>query len=85
MVIQALENKAILNKTAFCDTKVVIPPLPVQQRIAGILSAYDELIECVWGYEHYEKIQNNTVAALVSSLRHKLDVISAGAGKRQRG
>jgi len=35
----------ILNKSAFCDTKVVIPPLPVQQRIAGILSAYDELIE----------------------------------------
>ena len=35
----------ILNKSAFCDTKVVVPPLPVQQRIAGILSAYDELIE----------------------------------------
>lgn len=35
----------ILNKSSFCDTKVVVPPLPVQQRIAGILSAYDELIE----------------------------------------
>ncbi len=35
----------ILNKSAFCDTKVVVPPLPVQQRIARILSAYDELIE----------------------------------------
>ena len=35
----------ILNKSAFCDTKLVVPPLPVQQRIAGILSAYDELIE----------------------------------------
>ncbi|MDA8412681.1 MAG: restriction endonuclease subunit S [Desulfobacteraceae bacterium] len=35
----------ILNKSAFCDTKVVIPPLPVQQCIAGILSAYDELID----------------------------------------
>lgn len=35
----------ILNKSAFCDTKVVVPPLPTQQRIAGILSAYDELIE----------------------------------------
>jgi type I restriction enzyme S subunit len=27
------------------DVKVRIPPLPVQKRIAGILSAYDELIE----------------------------------------
>ena len=27
------------------DVKVKVPPLPVQQRIAGILSAYDELIE----------------------------------------
>lgn len=35
----------ILNKSAFCETKVTIPPLPIQQRIAGILSAYDELIE----------------------------------------
>lgn len=35
----------ILNKSAFSDTQVVVPPLPVQQRIAGILSAYDELIE----------------------------------------
>ena len=35
----------ILNKSAFCDLKVSIPPLPVQRRIAGILSAYDELIE----------------------------------------
>ena len=35
----------ILNKSAFCQTKIVVPPLPIQQRIAGILSAYDELIE----------------------------------------
>ncbi len=27
------------------DVKIRIPPLPVQQRIAGILSAYDELME----------------------------------------
>ncbi|MGB7509659.1 MAG: restriction endonuclease subunit S [Pelodictyon phaeoclathratiforme] len=27
------------------DVKVSVPPLPVQRRIAGILSAYDELIE----------------------------------------
>ncbi len=27
------------------DVKVSVPPLPMQQRIAGILSAYDELIE----------------------------------------
>jgi type I restriction enzyme S subunit len=35
----------ILNKSAFCDLKVKIPPLPVQRRMAGILSAYDELME----------------------------------------
>jgi type I restriction enzyme S subunit len=35
----------ILNKSAFCGLKVRIPPLPLQRRIAGILSAYDELIE----------------------------------------
>lgn len=35
----------ILNKSAFCETKVKIPPLSVQHRIAGILSAYDDLIE----------------------------------------
>lgn len=35
----------ILNKSAFCDLKVKIPPLSVQRRIADILSAYDDLIE----------------------------------------
>lgn len=35
----------IINKTAFSDIQVDVPPLPVQRRIAGILSTYDELIE----------------------------------------
>ena len=35
----------IINKTAFSEIEISVPPLPVQQRIAGILSAYDELIE----------------------------------------
>lgn len=35
----------ILNKSAFCDLKVRIPPISIQRRIAGILSAYDDLIE----------------------------------------
>lgn len=35
----------IINKTAFSGIEVSVPPLPVQQRIAGILSVYDELIE----------------------------------------
>jgi type I restriction enzyme S subunit len=35
----------IINKTTFSDIKVSVPPLPFQKRIAGILSAYDELIE----------------------------------------
>jgi type I restriction enzyme S subunit len=35
----------IINKTAFSEIEVNVPPLPIQRRIAGILSAYDELIE----------------------------------------
>jgi type I restriction enzyme S subunit len=35
----------ILNKSAFSDLKVTLPPLIVQRRIARTLSAYDELIE----------------------------------------
>ncbi|MEK6664099.1 MAG: restriction endonuclease subunit S [Pseudomonadota bacterium] len=34
-----------VNKSTFENIEVRVPPLPVQQRIAGILSAYDELIE----------------------------------------
>ena len=35
----------IINKTAFSEIEISVPPLPIQQRIAGILSTYDELIE----------------------------------------
>jgi type I restriction enzyme S subunit len=35
----------IINKTAFSEIEVSVPPLPLQRRIAGILSAYDELME----------------------------------------
>ena len=35
----------IINKTAFSEIEVTVPPLVIQRRIAGILSAYDELIE----------------------------------------
>ena len=35
----------IINKTAFSEIEVSVPALPVQRRSAGILSAYDELIE----------------------------------------
>ena len=35
----------IINKTAFSEIEVRVPPLPVQRRIAGILSAYDERME----------------------------------------
>jgi len=35
----------IINKTAFSEIEVRVPPLPTQRRIASILSAYDELIE----------------------------------------
>jgi type I restriction enzyme S subunit len=33
------------SRDAFYEIPVSLPPLPVQRRIAGILSAYDELIE----------------------------------------
>lgn len=35
----------IINKTAFSDISISTPPLPIQRRIASILSAYDDLIE----------------------------------------
>jgi len=35
----------IVNKTAFESIKVPRPPLPIQRKIASILSAYDDLIE----------------------------------------
>jgi type I restriction enzyme S subunit len=35
----------ILNKSAFSDLKVILPPFPVQRKMAEVLSAYDDLIE----------------------------------------
>lgn len=35
----------IINKTAFSNIEIRVPPLAVQKRIASVLSAYDELIE----------------------------------------
>jgi len=35
----------LVTQTVLKQVKVVVPPLPVQRRIAGILWAYDELIE----------------------------------------
>jgi type I restriction enzyme S subunit len=46
--IRASASGAKIRHTApsrIADVKVRVPPLPVQRRIAGILSAYDELIE----------------------------------------
>jgi type I restriction enzyme S subunit len=34
-----------LNHDAFKSVKILLPPLPTQQRIASILSAYDDMIE----------------------------------------
>lgn len=34
-----------LNRTAAINCKINLPPLPIQQKIATILSAYDDLIE----------------------------------------
>lgn len=38
-------TREALTKTTIEDFEVLQPPLPIQRRIAGILSAYDELIE----------------------------------------
>lgn len=35
----------IVSKSKFAAARVVVPPLPTQRRIAGVLSAYDDLIE----------------------------------------
>ena len=35
----------LVTQTVLKQVKVRVPPLPIQQRIAGIVSAYDELIE----------------------------------------
>lgn len=35
----------ILNKSGFCDLRVLLPSLPTQRKIATILSAYDNLID----------------------------------------
>lgn len=38
-------NQANVSPTQVESIKIPLPPLPIQRRIAGILSAYDELIE----------------------------------------
>ena len=46
--IRALASGAaapIINKSAFSDIELLVPPLPIQRKIAAILSAYDDLIE----------------------------------------
>jgi type I restriction enzyme S subunit len=35
----------LVTQTVLKQVEVLVPPLPIQRRIAGILSAYDELIE----------------------------------------
>jgi type I restriction enzyme S subunit len=35
----------IINKSAFCDLKLSLPPFNLQRKIASILAAYDDLIE----------------------------------------
>ncbi len=38
-------GKAIINKSDFEKIEINLPPLPVQEKIAAILSAYDDLME----------------------------------------
>jgi type I restriction enzyme S subunit len=51
----------ILKKSAFCDLKVRIPTLPVQRRIAGILSAHDDLID-----------NNNRRISILDEMAHQI-------------
>ena len=62
---------------------------PLEQKLleylyerAGRVCSYDDIITAIWGYAQYDKIQNNTLAKLVSNLRRKLNQISEGAGNR---
>lgn len=48
----------------------------------GRLCNYDELATQIWGYQRFEKVENNTIAKTVSNLRRKLDTLSNGAGER---
>lgn len=57
------------------DVKISVPPLPVQQRIAGILSAYDELIE---NSQRRIKILEAMAHALYSERRSGRQVLWAG-------
>ena len=38
-------SQPIFNFTTLKRFKILLPPLPIQQKIATVLSAYDELIE----------------------------------------
>lgn len=51
----------ILNKSAFSDLRIQIPPLPAQRKIAAVLSAYDDLIE-----------NNSRRIALLEAMAHLL-------------
>lgn len=45
MAFSAMTTRASLTNDDLLSLEVPVPPLPVQQRIASILSAYDDLIE----------------------------------------
>lgn len=45
MAFSAMTTRASLTNDDLLSLEVPVPPLPIQQRIASILSAYDDLIE----------------------------------------
>ena len=51
----------IINKSAFSSIKVKVSPLPIQRKIAAVLSAYDDLIE-----------NNNRRIALLEKMAEEL-------------
>lgn len=64
----------ILNKTAFSNLKISLPPLDEQKRIAGVLGAFDDKIELL---QKQNTTLENMAKALFKSWFVDFDVVHA--------
>ena len=64
----------ILNKTAFSNLKISLPPLEEQKRIAGVLGAFDDKIELL---QKQNTTLENMAKALFKSWFVDFDVVHA--------
>ncbi len=83
-------TREALTKTTIEDFEVLQPPLPVQQRIAGILSAYDELIEnCQRRIKILERMARNLYREWFVNFRYpnhaKTPMVDSPLGKIPKG